>query len=370
MRADWNEAPIRCSMKIVALSGRNWALALLLILGLTIASPQGLRAWAGNAALRPTTVAQLEQYVAAAGSERDAETAHEIEAMELTERLSAVRLERCQAVLRGPHARMALLTLADRSAFLDPPANEIPAKEAPDLAAQKEMIALTVEYVKNTLHRLPNLSATRVTTTFQRASRSQNSLRLAGRTSALVSYRDGKEMAAFRGAYSRTLGLTTDGEFGPILDTVLRDSIHGHVQWSHWEEGAAGSEAVFRYVVSQGESHYKVDGLPFAYQGEFAIDPSDGAILRIALRTDFVPANPLEMSVPESRTADIAVEYGPVELGGKTYICPLRGIAVSNAVNPLLPSDPALMWLNDRVFESYHLLRSDMRMMPGFSQIQ
>jgi hypothetical protein len=316
----------------------------------------------------PITVKQLESFVEFVHGKPDAEVASEIAGMELTERLSTVRFARCQASLSGPRAKTALLVLADRSAILDPPADEILAKENPDLATQKKMIALTVDYVNNTIHRLPNLSATRITTTFERVSTSKKPMHPAAKSSVVILYRDGQEQVRSRRLY-KAVGLTTSGEFGPILNTALLDAVHGNLQWSRWEQGAAGPEAVFRYSINSRKSHYNVDGVTTAYSGEIAIDPSSGAILRIVFRTDLDLSNPFGMFSPLSRTADISLEYGPVELGGKTYICPLKGVALSNRMDLTSSMQPDLMWLNDRVFENYHLFRSDVRIIPDFGEV-
>jgi len=131
---------------------------------------------------------------------------------------------------------------------------------------QRKMIALTVEYVSKTIHQLPNFYATRVTTTFQDNPSFDGSkvsdrrtipdlfiiskpLRPIGRYSAAVLYRKGREEVHAESAQSRAQGLTTSGEFGPILSTSLLDAAQGHLVWSHWEQGAAGPEAVFRFAV-------------------------------------------------------------------------------------------------------------------------
>ena len=41
----------------------------------------------------------------------------------------------------------------------------------------------------------------------------------------------------------------------------------------------------------------------------------------------------------ELAVANMVVEYGPVELGGTKYVCPLKGIAFAE--------DSLLAWLND-----------------------
>jgi hypothetical protein len=58
------------------------------------------------------------------------------------------------------------------------------------------------------------------------------------------------------------------------------------------------------------------------YHGEIAIDPMTGALLRLELIFDLESTTPLIWS-------EIMIEYGPVEIGGKSYICPVRSVSHS-----------------------------------------
>ena len=299
---------------------------------------------------------QLEQMLAGSNREPDVKVAKQLSELELTERLSAAGLARCEANLRGPDARRALIALADRSSFLDPPISEIPNIAEPDPQAQRRMIALSEDYVKKALHQLPNLYATRVTISFQH---NKKPLHWVSTESAIVRYLDGQEerprvrTVPVRDG-SGAGGMTTAGEFGPILYVALVDSAQGNLTWSHWEQGAAAPEAVYRYAVIAGKSHYHVDGQLRGYHGEITVDPSNGTIRRLVLRADPDPNLSL-------LRADIVVEYGPVELGGKTYICPLKGVALSATWNR--------WWLNDVAFEQYHLYQANAQLLPGFAKV-
>ena len=102
-----------------------------------------------------------------------------------------------------------------------------------------------------------------------------------------------------------------------------------------------------------------------AYEGEITIDPSNGVVLRLMFK-----ALGLKETDPIVK-ADILVEYGPVELGGKTYICPVKGIALSLA-SEIMPSasktvdafPPLQTSLNDVVFEQYHLYHASSHIVP------
>ena len=311
--------------------------------------PAGQRALAG----RQISGEQLEQMLAAVNREPDKELAKQLSELELTERLSAARLTRCEANLPGPDARRALRVLADRSLFLDPPASEIPVIAEPDSEAQRRMIMLCVDYVIKTIHQLPNLYATKVTTSFQHKLKDKKRLHWVSTESAIVRYRDGQEILSSSEFQTGAGGMTTSGEFGPILNAALLDSAQGALTWSHWEQGAAAPEGVFRYAVVAGKSHCNVNGQFPGYHGEITVDPSNGTILRLVLRADPKPSLPL-------LRADFVIEYGPVQLGGKTYICPLKAVALS--------ADPKLGWLNDIAFEQYHLYRASAQILAGSSQ--
>lgn len=320
-------------------------LALLLLLLTEIAFPAF--------AAKRVNVEQLEQVLAAAHGKPDAEVARQLSDVQLTERLSASNLSRLEVDLPGTESKQALIALADMSALLDLPTAEIPAIARPDIPSQRQLMALTVDYVGKTITKLPNFFATRVTTRFEDTPRGYEKgqtvatlyqpLHFIGRSSTNVLYRDGQEVVdtgAAKGKKSRSApqGLTTSGEFGSILATVLVDAAQGMLTWSHWEQGTVGPVAVFRYAVPGRKSHYDVEFCCVlgdnkesrvfqqlsGYHGEITVDPANGTILRLTLEADLKPTDPIVK-------ASIVVEYGPVEIGGKTYLCPVKSISISQA---------------------------------------
>jgi hypothetical protein len=106
--------------------------------------------------------------------------------------------------------------------------------------------------------------------------------------------------------------------------------------------------------VTAFQSPYIVEGLPAGYEGEIAVDPSDGTIFRLMFKANLEPPNAL-------LTGQIVVEYGPVELGGRTYVLPVRSVALSQ--------DVQVEWLNDVIFEDYHLFRASTRVLPGQDEV-
>ena len=323
--------------------------------------------------------------------------------MELAERASAADVERWEAALPGSRTREALTALADASRFLDPPAAEMPQKPAPDEAAQKAILSMAVEYVSRTLPKLPDFSATRQTMHFedtpaQRTIEQSSGVRsfaqggqyrpegsiprfvpaepmhFVAQSSVMVTYREGLEVAespsASRAKINAQEGFTTTGEFGPILSVVIGDAVHSDVRWGYWEQDSATLEAVFRYSVPQQKSQYMV-GLPNdrqtitlspAYHGEIAIDPATGNILRLTAIAD------LEAPYQQVQV-EIMVEYAPVEIGSQTYMCPVKGVAISRIPAAGDSGDakhPASVEtrLNEVLFTQYHLFRAETKILP------
>ena len=350
------------------------------------------------------TVGEFDRYLAGIEHARDGQAAGRIAGVTLKERASPGDLARWQAEFRGQKAREALTAVVDVAEFVEWPASAPADAPAPPMAVQSETIVRAVSYVKETLHRLPNLLAVRTTTRFQITSRQQidaqvealkintlstwqpdyvslgamnaDVLFLVGTWQHVVTYRDGKETAQSqvgKNRHPQPLGLETTGEFGPILATVLGDALRGTIKWSHWEQGASGQLAVFYYDVPQKASHYVVENavsrsieLP-AYHGELAIDPETGTIYRITMTAEGSKSS-------SARESNMSLEYGPVEIGGKTYVCPLHGVAYTqarlvDAMGKQMPEvgqakdDPR--YLNDTTFTQYQLFRSEVRILTG-----
>ena len=270
----------------------------------------------------------------------------------------------------------------------------VPDAPAPDLAERRRILSLTVGYLGKTIPKLPNFYATRSTVRYENGTvLDQGALigmpptddphwRLAGKSNVMVLYRNGKEElnpGKAKKSGSAEKGLITRGTFGPILSMVVVDTGRSTgVRFSHWERGANANLAVFHYKVAAADSHYSVDSYgdsPKAsvarhtgYHGEMAIDPATGAIMRLALQAD------LDVGLPILR-GDVMVEYAPVEIGGKSYICPVRSVSISTSeAGEYAPGarsraayvNPVKTLMNDVVFSDYHLFRSESRIVSGF----
>jgi len=352
------------------------------------------------------SVAQAEEILRLAQGLPDGKAAEKIAGLAMTERVSSARLGRWEAEFKGEQSRVALFAVADASAFLDLPVEEIPALVKPEAAARRAILVSAVGYVNTTIHKLPNFSALRTTTHFDNVPASQREykkyfreqrsgylgtavvkmappaeaepLRVGDWSSTVVAYRDGHEEVDARAgkAAAPVAGLTTSGEFGPILSIVVGDALKGEMFWDHWEHGESGVMAAFRYAVAKEQSHYTVVGADGkarfpAYHGQIAVDPKDGTILRVTLVS--------ELDAPERAETAILVEYGPVTIGGSTYTCPVRGVAFSQVPNAVAEeyygvadgkaqgaqvTIPPETFVNDVSFTEYHVFKADVRVVP------
>ena len=105
---------------------------------------------------------------------------------------------------------------------------------------------------------------------------------------------------------------------------------------------------------------------PSAYHGEIAINSATGTILRLTVMAESDPSLPIIRG-------DIMVQYGPVEIGGKTYICPVKSVSVAEGRTAIVrqeriqgtsTSRAETILLNDVAFGNYHVFRSESRIVP------
>ncbi len=368
-----------------------------ILLGLLTA--MALPAWAA----KRVTVAQLEEALAtiSAAHKPDVEVARQIASMKLSERLTEPTLGRLNAHLdTGSQAALALQLLAEESAFLDPPARELPGTSVPDDSTQQRMLEVTRNYVARTLPRLPNFLATR---SLRRYDDSPDELKKGGwpvRLGLHLVDTSNREISVWdeRGrlpsaVWQEQSGLISNGEFGSTLGMILADSSKGKVTWSHWEQIAGDPAAVFRYSVPKSASSYEVTGYqqPVAeyanltgrqgvagigpqlsghssditptitkpgYHGSLWLDPATGTILRITIEADAKGSAPFQR-------ASILVEYGPVQIGDNRFICPVRSVALYEATAPAQAnlSDAPTEWLNIILFTGYHRFGSTIKIL-------
>ncbi len=356
--------------------------------------------------IKKVTVAQLEELVHA-----HTDLLRKLENLELTERLSTPRLDALLSLIHGERERQALTADADLSLALAPPADEIVNRRAPPIEEQRAIIRRTFDYLRYTIPKLPDFYALRTTVRFEEFLKSDNetwkmphqdrTLHFAAGEHATVLLRNGREVVEKKkklgkrhvvvGGVVRTRDLETGGTFGPILVYMMTAAatIPSTIRWKRWERGKYGDLAVFSYRTSSsslvpvftycclpegdGTTPYQNKADTF---GEFAVNQDTGAIMRIVVNADHDeerdPDVPLILS-------QIMVEYGPEELGGKTYICPQRSVEVSRGRSERQLHEWGMVFslytyfetmINDVTFGGYHKFGSEARILPGFEETE
>jgi VWFA-related protein len=370
-------------------------------------------------AARHVTIEQLQQILAAqqAAHKNDNAIADQVASLELTEELTTETLRQFASQFEpGPKAAQALELLADSSAFLVPPASELPATPRPDIATQRALLTAAINYVVKTEHHLPDFIATRVTRSFDNLPQVLGdsevtpylTLHSVGVFNRPITYRNGQEVidtpastsAAAQKPAPGPSGLASWGEFGPVLAIILTDSTKGRVIWNRWQQTSTGPVAVFHYQVPKDASHFVVNyccawqnfissgtslanrPIPFAdrrtpltyhgtpgYHGDLYIDPATGTILRSTLEAELSHSDIIWR-------AAISVQYGKVDIGGQSFICPIRSVALTQA--PLHPrgtgpdadtknvapdADTQITRINEVRFTDYHRFGTSMRIL-------
>ncbi len=365
------------------------------------------------------TVDQLDKLLASYRQLGDGKAAQEIAGVRLTERASAARIAQWEAAFPGGHAREALIAVVDGSAFLNPPEAEILSAAPPDAPATKQILQRAIEYASKTVLRMPNFTALRSTTEFEVTTDAQmdtqnnmtqlnqpkHTKRAAyhelgpakldglpdaklfwmGVLAQVVTSRGGVEVADSSAGDAAKSGqtsgqassnhasfdLTSTGEFGSMLAIVLGDAIRSKITWGHWEQSSAGRLAVFRYEVPSDKSRFAVQFTSDnqkpeypAYHGEIAIDPASGSVFR----TTIVASTSGNGFVSES---SVMVEFGPAQIAGVSYICPLRGVTIAKYFDPFeynrqdRAPTPYRTSINDISFTDFHVFRSESRVLTG-----
>lgn len=356
------------------------------------------RAGAGT----PVTVAQLDQALTAAvaAHKPDAEIARQIASLELSERLTEASLNRLNIRLaQDALAAQALALLADRSAFLDPPLAELPGTAAPDGAARQRMLDAARSYVAQALPHLPDFLATRTIKRYDDSPQAlkkgawpvRAGLHLVGTSSREISVRNEREGLGIKHVFAASQeqnGLSTWGEFGFLPAVILADTVKGTVTWGHWEQMAAGPAAVFHYAVPHSASHYEIVGTiahgprwqpadastvrtAAPYYGSLWVDSEIGAVLRLTLEIG-------DNEIGQFKRFAVMVQYAPVQIGGRNFICPVRTLALDLASAGLTSSlfgnsglaEVPTEWLNVASYSGYHRFAATTRILAETPETQ
>ena len=337
------------------------------------------------------TVQQLRIAIASAqaAGDSDREIARRIDKITLTERLTDATLAAIVRQIPGTETERELQIQADRSAFLEPPASEQVEAPRPAMEEQRLIIARTIRYTAGFIHGLPDFICTEVIRRLdddptRRSDKAEKwkHIRLLDTVVQQLTFNHGQESSVFQMVNGRPYrgkqalsGMVTRGEFGNMLGMMLLGNSDMKAWWSHWEMIDGKRLAVFHYAVDKAHSQYAVsyccheirtpDGriLPstiiVAFEGELFLDPATGTIYRATWQTVHVPSG-----FPTRLTSTL-VDYRQVDIGGRSYMCPVKSVSVSDSVmySAIGPFTYPLHSINEARFTQYRKFAADATLM-------
>ncbi len=318
---------------------------------------------------------------AATLGQSDKKIARKIAGPELTQRLTDDTLATLLQKAPGPLTRDALQTLADESAFLDPPRSEVPDAPAPTPEEQTASLTKARNYAASYVRNLPNFLCTLIVRRFDDGT-SGKGLRFHDTVTGELTFKSGKESIAVRdvsGIESNvklTQGLRTHDEVGGLLSSLFSSDTLPPFVWSHWENLNGRRVAVFHYSLDKAHSHFTVTyccrpgrvtyppiTIATAAAGELSIDTASGIVFRVTEQAVDMPSG-----FPLHR-AEIMVQYAAVVIGKQFFICPTRSITISDVgvhdltdVMESFSLSANLHSLNEMQFTNYHEFQTESRL--------
>ncbi len=331
---------------------------------------------------KPIPIQELKDTLVSLAQDKksDFEVATRLKEVELGEELTASMLESLMQYSPGPLTTVQLQILEGRSATLAPPAADLPSTPVPDVAAQRAILARTVDYVTRKYMQYPHLTASKSTSRFQDgvASIRTNSgvtnnvadtdrvwatpnkfMELLGEHTETVETDKGIEKVAV--AKEKTPwgqnGQVSEGGPGPILSEILQEAAQaGKLAWLRWETVNGKPTAVFSFSVPKKVSHYEVNYCCFpitedtgrmgyegtganfqtgtdwkafkatvGYHGEFFIAPDTGVIVRVITEAELKPTDFVHRE-------DMRIDYGPEYVGDNVYTLPVESFTFTEVV--------------------------------------
>jgi hypothetical protein len=350
-------------------------------------------AW--SAGPKKITVQQLRELLAAdqAAKKSDPDTATDLKQSELTEELSFAVMNDMANMVPGPLTTEQMYVLEARSATLPPPAADLPSAAAPDAAAQQAMLAKAADYVSKTYAQLPHLTATEMTARFQDRIEAPPSsggglhsgvksesdpifdlyasyVRLMNTKTEQVEIENGlpKEPGKDKTQWG-TNGMVASVGPPPNLTTTMQElTSNGSPKFLRWQTVDGKQAAVYSFAVEKKKTHFGIlyccfpqtdttgtshissgQGVSGAgggkslygnmqnsadwhnfktnagYHGELFVDPDSGSVVRLITEAEFKPSDFVH-------SEDIRTDFEPRDIGGKSYIVPIRTFTIAEVV--------------------------------------
>ncbi|MBV9265979.1 MAG: hypothetical protein JO061_07415 [Acidobacteriaceae bacterium] len=257
------------------------------------------------------------------------------------------------------HGRFLVVAVA----FAAMPLRSDPVGGAPPSAEEQAAIVDSMKrYAQQYVSTLPNFLCMQVTEQYKSDKKAEHWKKGETLTSRLA-YVDGREKRTLelvndKPVRTRTSGwrmpLTTEGEFGELLDRVFADDSQAAFTWNRWDTLGTKHVAVFDFSIEKEHSTLKLTAgdlatAIIAYHGSVNADPKTGAIWRVSDDAVDLP--------PELRTYEIGttVEYESIAIGGNSYVLPVHASVLCRTFDGSMRNE--IYFRNYRKFEAESTLK-------------
>lgn len=202
--------------------------------------------------------------------------------------------------------------------------------------AQVTLINSMRSYAETYEAGLPNFLCTQVTTHYT-SGRKREKWRKGDTVTAQLTYSNGKEHSNIQYINNKPApphvkpfrwALSTSGEFGAVLVRIFDADSEATFEWKGWQELEGKQLASFAFSVAKENSTLELSSFGVSaivgYQGAVWAEPTTGHVLKIVEEALDIPEELLMNEIKR------VVEYGDVQIGGSTYVLPVRAEIVDS----------------------------------------
>jgi hypothetical protein len=237
------------------------------------------------------------------------------------------------------------------------PVSTAPAQQDP-APTQEEILSAARVYASGYIANLPSFVCTQTVDQFEGDRKARRWRKGDSLTSQLI-WDQGRERRTLKLVNNRPVSentswpspLVSEGEFGNLLDNVLREASKATFSLRGWEKVGNRRVAVFAYRVDQQNSSMRLtfgswDAL-IPFEGLLYTEPDSGTVWRITSNVNRIPTELKTKSISR------AVDYGQVSIGDSQYVLPVHATVVLDTGNGHLR--------NELQFDSYRKFSAESR---------
>ncbi len=238
-----------------------------------------------------------------------------------------VRMSR--AKLAGQPLRASLCLIALGWALRANPQSQQNAPEAaPPDAEQQQILEAARQYADDYIAKLPDFVCTQITFQFQAGRGGKHWHKDDTLTSKLV-FNGGREERTLQLVNNKRIRenaphvrmpLSTEGEFGLLLDKIFDPASEAKFSWVGWENIKGRRLAKFDYSIDLAHSTLSLTSYvkaTVAYRGSICIDPATGDVWRATSSSSEIPEE-LQM-----KSIATTVDYDQVKIADQSYLLPV-----------------------------------------------